>query len=72
MTLKALRRAGADTRDFPGVRARRGCISTAVETGVPEAILWLQTGHAKSVSARSYIKLSKPDLLFSTWAAFNL
>ena len=72
MILKALKRAGADTRDFSGVCARRGCISTAVEAGVPEAILWLQSGHAQSVSARSYIKLSKPDLLFSTWAAFNL
>ena len=72
MVLKALRRAGADTRDFSGVCARRGCISTAIEAGVPEPVLWLQSGHAQSNSARTYIKLSKPDLLFATWAAFDL
>ena len=72
MILKALKLAGADTRDFSGVCARRGCISTAIEAGVPEPIIWLQTGHAQSVSARTYIKLSKPDLLFATWAAFDL
>ena len=70
--LKAMKLAGADTRDFSGVCARRGCISTAIEAGVPEPIIWLQTGHAQSVSARTYIKLSKPDLLFATWAAFDL
>jgi hypothetical protein len=72
MILKALKRAGADTRDFSGICARRGCISTAVEAGVPEVILWLQSGHAQSRSARSYVKLTKPDLLFATWAAFDL
>jgi hypothetical protein len=72
MILKALKLAGADTRDVSGVCAHRGCISTAIEAGVPEPIIWLQTGHAQSVSARTYIKLSKPDLLFATWAAFEL
>ena len=72
MILKALKRAGADTRDFSGVCARRGCISAAIEAGVPEAILWLQSGHAQSNSARSYIKLTRPELLFATWAAFDL
>ncbi len=49
-----------------------GCISTAIEAKVPEAILWLQSGHAQTRSSRAYIKLAKPDLLFATWAAFNL
>ena len=71
MVLKALRRAGADTRDFSGVCARRGCISTAIEAGVPEPVLWLQSGHAQSNSARTYIKLSKPDLICATWATFD-
>jgi hypothetical protein len=30
MILKALKLAGADTLDFSGVCARRGCISTAI------------------------------------------
>jgi hypothetical protein len=72
MILKALKLAGADTRDFSGVCPRRGCNSTAIEAGVPEPIIWLQTGHAQSNSARAYIKLSEPDLLFATWAAFDL
>ena len=72
MILKAPKLAGADTRNFLGVCARWGCISTAIEAGVPEPIIWLQTGHAQSTSVRSYIKLSKPDLLFATWAAFEL
>jgi hypothetical protein len=72
MILKALRLAGADTRDFSGVCARRGCISTAIEAGVPEAVVYLQSGHAQSTSARCYIKLTKPDLLYATWAAFGL
>ena len=72
MILKALKLAGLDRRDFSGVCARRGCISTAIEANVPEAILWLQSGHAQSRSARVYIKLTKPDLLFATWEAFGL
>ena len=69
---KALRLAGADPRDFSGVCARRGCISTATEAGVPEAVIYLQSGHAQSTSARCYIKLTRPDLLYATWEAFGL
>ena len=72
MVLKALKLAGADTRNFSGVCARRGCISTATEAGVPEAVIYLQSGHAQSTSARSYIKLTRPDLLYATWEAFRL
>jgi len=72
MILQALKHAGANTRDYSGVCARRGCISTATEAKVPEAILWLQSGHAQTRSSRAYIKLAKPDLLFATWASFNL
>ena len=72
MILKALKHAGANFRDYSGVCARRGCISTATEAKVPEVILWLQSGHAQTRSSRAYIKLAKPDLLFATWAAVNL
>ena len=72
MILKGLAHVGADTRDYSGICARRGGISTATEARVPEAILWLQSGHAQSRSARVYIKLDDPTLLFQTWAAFQL
>ncbi len=71
MILMALRLVGANTSDFSGVCARRGCISAATEATVPAAVLWLQSGHAQSRSTRPYIKLANPDLLFDTWAAFN-
>ena len=72
MILQDLKHAGANSRDYSIVCARRGCISTAPEAKVSEAVLWLQSGHAQTRSSRAYIKLAKPDLLFATWAAFNL
>ena len=73
MVLRALRNVGCDTRAFSGVCARRGGLSTAIEAGVPEPVLWLQSGHAQCRSAsRLYIRLSNPDLLFATWRSFNL
>ena len=72
MVLKGLKLAGADTRGFSGVCARRGCITTAIEAGVPEAVLWLQSGHGSDRSSRTYINLHDPALLFQTWAAFRL
>ena len=69
---KTLKHDGANSRDYPCVCARRGCFSTATEAKVPEAVLWLQSGNAQTRSSRAYIKLAKPDLLFATWAAFNL
>ena len=72
MILKAPKLAGRDRRDFSGVCARRGCISTAIVANVPEAIFWLQSGDTQSRSTRVYIKLTKPDLLFSTWEVFGL
>ena len=47
MILKAPKHAGANFRDYSGVCARRGCISTTTEAKVPEAVLWLQSGHAQ-------------------------
>ena len=70
--LHALQLIGADTRAFSGVSARRGGLSTAIEAGVPEVILWMQSGHAQSRAARSYITLNSPSLLYKTWEAFEL
>ena len=74
MIVRALQYVGCDVKAFSGVCARRGGISTAVEAGVPESILWLQSGHAQApcTAARTYIRLRNPDLLFATWKAFRL
>ncbi len=72
MILKAPKHAGANSHDYSGVCARRGCISTATKAKVPEAVLWLHCGHTQTLPSRVHIKLAKPDLLFATWASFNL
>lgn len=68
----ALGYVGLDTSVFSGVSARRGGLSTAIEAGVPEAVLWMQSGHAQSIAARSYVALNSPTLLYQTWEAFEL
>jgi hypothetical protein len=72
MILSCLELAGADKSQFSGVSARRGCITTATEAGVPEEVLWLQSRHAGGSSSCRYVNLSDPALLFQTWAAFRL
>lgn len=72
MIVEGLRRVGYDTAFFSGISARRGGLSTAIEAGVPEHILWMQSGHAQDVAARRYVQLGSPALLYDTWAAFNL
>jgi hypothetical protein len=63
---------GYNTALFSGISARRGGLSTAIEAGVPEAILWMQSGHAQDVAARRYVQLGSPNLLFRVWEAFKL
>ena len=63
---------GFDTSLFSGISARRGGLSTAIEAGVQEAILWMQSGHAADISARRYVSLRSPKLLYRTWEAFRL
>lgn len=73
MIVRALAYVGCDTSAFSGVCARRGGLSTATEAGIPESILWLQSGHAQSrAAARTYIRLRNPELLYATWRAFRL
>jgi hypothetical protein len=72
MVLDGLAAAGADRREYSGVSARRGGITAATEAGVPEVVLWLQSGHAPGKSSRHYVNLTDPALLFQTWAAFRL
>ena len=63
---------GLDTACFPGVSARKGSLSTAIEAGVPEHILWMQSGHAQTKAARVYVHLRSPTQLYDTWKAFGL
>ena len=53
------------------ISARRGGLSTAIDAGVPEAILWMQSGHAQDVAARRYVQLRSPKLLYRMWEAFK-
>ena len=72
MVVRGLRHVGYDTTLFSGISARRGGLSTAIEAGVPEAVLWMQSGHAQDLAARRYVRLRSPELLYRTWEAFGL
>jgi hypothetical protein len=70
----ALQAIGVSGSGFSGICARRGGITTAIEAGVPEVVLWMQSGHAQERSARRYIAVSRgrPEALYKTFEAFDL
>jgi hypothetical protein len=72
MVTSALRMIGVDTTAFSGVCCRMGGLTIATEAGVPESILWMQSGHAQDRAARRYVRLTNPDRLYDTWRAFRL
>ena len=72
MIVRGLGHVGFDTTLFSGISARKGGLSTAIEGGVPEHILWMQSGHAQDVAARRYVQLNSPALLYSTYESFGL
>ena len=72
MVVSALRMIGVDTTSFSGVCCRMGGLTVATEAGVPENILWMQSGHAQDRAARRYVRLTNPDRLYDTWRAFRL
>ena len=61
-----------DAAQFSGISARKGGLSTAIEAGVPEWVLFFQSGHGQSKAARAYMALDSPTFLFDTWKAFRL
>jgi hypothetical protein len=63
---------GVDADMFSGISARKGGLSTAIEAGVPEWVLFFQSGHGQSKAARAYMALDSPTFLFDTWKAFLL
>ena len=64
--------AGCASSRFSGVSARKGGISTAIDAGVSEAILFLQSGHGQAKAARNYMQLGDPRRLLETFDAFEL
>ena len=72
MVVAALRMIGVDTTAFSGVCCRMGGLTVATEAGVPENILWMQSGHAQDRAARRYVRLTNPDRLYDTWSAFHI
>ena len=73
MAVRALSDIGGDTRaGFSGVCCGMGGRTVAIEAGVPEHILWMQSGHGQDMSARRCVRLADPNLLYDTWRAFRL
>ena len=70
--VKSMAAIGVSTKAFSGVSARKGGLSTALEAGVPEWMLFLQSGHAQDLAARRYVQLNSTKYLYATWAAFDL
>ena len=69
---RLLAQCGADTSRFSGISARKGGLTTAISAGVPEEILFLQSGHGQARAARHYMHLQDPARLFDTFRAFGL
>ena len=72
MVLASLRLIGVDPSSFSGISCRMGGLTVATEAGVPEHILWMQSGHAQDRAARRYVRLTDPNSLYDTWRAFSL
>jgi hypothetical protein len=69
---RLLAQCGADVSHFSGISARKGGLTTAISAGVPEEILFLQSGHGQARAARNYMHLQDPARLFDTFRAFGL
>jgi hypothetical protein len=67
-----LEEIGVDTSRFSGISARKGGLSTAIDAGVPEPVLFLQSGHGQRFAARAYMQFQSATHLYATWAAFEL
>ena len=64
--------AGCDTRRFSWVSARKGGLSAAIEVGVEEVILYLQSGRGPKRAAWNYMHLRDPGRLLQTFKPFGL
>jgi hypothetical protein len=58
--------AGSDSSRFLGVSAWKGGILAAIEAGVDETILYVQSSHGAILPARAYMHLSSPARFLKT------
>ena len=70
--INSLKMLEVDTKHFSGLSMRRGGISAGLVAGVPEPILFLQSGHGSNCAARNYMVPRNPHILFETYNAFGL
>ena len=68
----ALGYIGIKSSGYSGKSARIGGMSIATEAHVSEYLVWMQSGHKMTKSARNYIKLTNVSLLYSAFNAFGL
>ena len=59
-------------KNYSGISAHKGGLTTAISAGVPEEIVFLQSGHGQTRAARTYMHLQDPDRLLDTFRAFGL
>ena len=69
---KCITQIGLGKIHFSGKSARKGGISSALDEGVPEALLYLQSGHSLPTSGRTYMQISRIRLLYAMWESFQL
>ena len=69
---------GEDAAEFCGRSLRQGCVTAGFEAGLPEYLVYLQTGHrglggpAAVPAGRRYALLSDLTALFAMWHVFGL
>jgi hypothetical protein len=68
----AVMQEGDESIRFLGISGWKGCISAAIEAGVDEAILYLQSGHGQALPTRAYMHLTSPDRSLETFEVFGL
>jgi len=68
----AVAEVGCAGAHFSGISARKGGLSTAIQAGVEEVVLYLQSGHGPERAARRYMQLLDPTRLMETFMAFGL
>ncbi len=59
---------------FLSVICSMGGLTVISEAGVPENIMWMQSGHAqdRALAARRYVSLTDPTRHHDTWLTFLL
>jgi hypothetical protein len=68
----AVSTVGCDTSRFSGISARKGGLPTAIDAGVSEAGLFLQSGHCQAKAAHNYMQLSDSLRLLGSYDTFEL